>query len=117
MNQTFAGFIRGNKIVRQARCVALYIEDPRKDTRGVIRARFDAALKRGEIDGAYHAALNGYLDICHAAYLKCGRLADDRDPGDWKPLPNGARMRRAHIEPDNSGVVDPHFGTRAYATG
>ena len=96
----------------QARAVGLYIKDRRNDARGVLRDRFDSALKAGEIDGIRHATLNEYLDLCYTAYLECGKLADDRDPRDWRSLSSGARMRKTHIEPDNSGVVDPGFGTR-----
>lgn len=111
MNQTFPGYLLNNKTVRQVRAVSLYINDTRKDTRGSIRTRIDAALKAGKIDASYHATLHEYLDVCYEAYLKSGKLVDTRDPRDWHSV-GGGRMRKTHIEADNSGVVDPGFGTR-----
>jgi len=117
MQQTFAGFLMNHKRVCQARAVVAYIDNVRKDTRGTIRARIDAALERGHIDAAYHETLHTYVDECHAAFLRCGKLLDMRDPRDWKPLGKGATMRETHIEPDNSGVVDFGFGRASLTYG
>lgn len=111
MNQTFAGFIRNNLHLAPVRAVNLYINDTRKDTRSSVLERIDSAHKAGKIDGAYRVTLRGYVEACWSVYDKSSKLVDVRDPKDWHSV-GGGRMRKTHIEPDNSGVVDPGFGQR-----
>jgi hypothetical protein len=104
MTQTFAGFLKklaGRKI-REAKSVVLYVEN-RTDNKCLITQRIESAYVNGKIDAEYRDTLIGYLNACHVAFVKSGRLVDERDGRDWQELGNGGRMRKIHKDSERAG--------------